>query len=225
MNKVTHRFDAVVTNTDRQCLIVMSQLAESPTKALILNLQALDTYFASVVEDALRQPEAETVDELYELFDMLKNGKTNLLNHLHSNGLLAAANIDAIMVKPDKQHAVPLKSILLEKNLAKGIITQSQYERGIIHPTLDAEPHLNEVVEVVTQVGDINDPIVADDKMPLDYLVKGSTVTGELIAKPDDNAESLAAHAKRLKEISLIILDESKEYLKKSKESTATDTE
>lgn len=103
-----------IRNTDRRCVVVYMQIPGNENNALIVDTDALPDRFHDALMDIIDSTEGQQTAHLHSLLQrrILPDLGLDMMNALHTYGLLRAVEIDNIVMYPAPNAPCPLRTIV-----------------------------------------------------------------------------------------------------------------
>jgi hypothetical protein len=103
-----------IKNTDRRCVVVYMQIPGNEQNALIVDTDALPDRFHDALMDIVDSTEGQQTPHLHTLLSrrILPDLGLDVMNALHTYGLLRAVGIDEIVMYPAPNAPCPLRTIV-----------------------------------------------------------------------------------------------------------------
>lgn len=101
-------------NTDRRCVVVYMQIPGNEENALIVDTDALPDRFHDALMDVIDSKEGQEIPHLHTLLArrVLPDIGLDMMNALHTYGLLRAVPIDNVVMYPAPNAPCPLRTIV-----------------------------------------------------------------------------------------------------------------
>jgi hypothetical protein len=122
-----------ILNTDQRVYIVMLQLPEKPTHALVISSDGLPEYLNQAITEVLDTEIAQQQPDLSQALNSRVMPGTNMsvLNALHTAGRLVPISIDSIVLLPTPNHPTPLRLVI---EMSGGFVPQPDTAFTKAHP-------------------------------------------------------------------------------------------
>jgi len=103
-----------IKNTDRRCVVIYMQIPGNEDNALIVDTDALPDRFHDALMDIIDSTEGQQTAHLHTLLSrrMLPDLGLDMMNALHTYGLLRSVAIDNVVMYPAPNAPCPLRTIV-----------------------------------------------------------------------------------------------------------------
>jgi hypothetical protein len=103
-----------IRNTDRRCVVVFMQIPGNENNALVVDTDALPDRFHDALMDIIDSTEGQQTPHLHTLLQrrILPDLGLDMMNALHTYGLLRVVEIDNIVMYPAPNAPCPLRTIV-----------------------------------------------------------------------------------------------------------------
>ncbi len=103
-----------IRNTDRRCVVVYMQIPGNEENALVVDTDALPDRFHDALMDIIDSTEGQQTPHLHSLLQrrILPDLGLDMMNALHTYGLLRAVEIDNVVMYPAPNAPCPLRTIV-----------------------------------------------------------------------------------------------------------------
>jgi hypothetical protein len=103
-----------IKNTDRRCVVVMMQIPQREDHALIVDTDALPDRLHDGLMEVVESLEGQQTPVLANILTrrIYSDLQTDIMTALHQHGFLQPVSIDNIVMYPEPNHPVPLRSIV-----------------------------------------------------------------------------------------------------------------
>ena len=103
-----------IRNTDRRCVVVYMQIPGNESNALIVDTDALPDRFHDALMDIIDSTEGQQTPHLHSLLQrrILPDLGLDMMNALHTYGLLRSVDIDNVVMYPAPNAPCPLRTIV-----------------------------------------------------------------------------------------------------------------
>ncbi len=203
-------------NTDRRCVVVMTQIPGRDDHALVIDTDALPDRFHDALMQVIDSHEGQSVMELHTLLSrrVLPDLGIDILNALHNAHALQPQPIDNIIMFPQPHSPCPL-SLIIEMQGKTEPITRSEQTilenrhlenqkvdltdaqvataNNLLHQARDLENEAAKKREQAYRIAPTLRPIDPVSGTPVDALSAPEVVAADVAATPQTTVEEIAS--------------------------------
>jgi hypothetical protein len=122
-----------IINTQRRCVVVFREIPDEPTYCLIVDTDALPDWMHDDIMHAVESPAGQESNEFYEYAARtLFSDGTQMLNNMHSKGLLQRQPVSNISMTPNRETAINLADL-------NDLISQQNGGKPAVEPSAEVE--------------------------------------------------------------------------------------
>lgn len=190
-------------NTDRRCVVVFREVPDEPENCLIVDTDGLPDWMHDDVINAVQSPGAQATGNFYEYAQraMFTDG-TNMLQALHSKGLLRKQPTSNVVMCPNNSVTVnlaELNTIIREQNGGKPAVTAPVDENVMpmaVNNQANAVDQANAYLDTTTESEVVAEAVPAAPVTAENGVLDDAAIAKGMISQ----AEAYEEEARQLKE-------------------------